>query len=174
MIEAWHEEAVSKKHDRSGFDCGDQHLNLFLTKYARQSHAKGAAKTYCAIPDGNEHRVLGFYSLNPASISFDLALKSIASGMARHEVPVFRLCRLAVDKEFQGQGLGGQLLIAAGRRSLFVAQQVGGIALLIDAKNQSVANWYRSYGATQLLNLPKTLLLPLKTIEASLKKTGKL
>lgn len=60
---------------------------------------------------------------------------------------MYRLARLAVDLPLQRQGLGGQLLFAAGRRSLFVATQAGGVALLIDAKDARAAAWYSSYGA---------------------------
>jgi len=36
-----------------------------------------------------------------------------------------------------------------------------------------VAEWYASYGAVPLLDAPLSLLLPLATIEAALKKAGK-
>jgi hypothetical protein len=47
------------------------------------------------------------------------------------------------------------------------------VALVIDAKNERAARWYSSYGAVPLLDAPLTLLLPLATIEAALKKAGK-
>jgi GNAT superfamily N-acetyltransferase len=94
--------------------------------------------------------------------------------LARHDVPAFRLGRLAVDRTLQGQGLGGQLLLAAGRRCLRAAQEVGGVALLIDAKNEAVAGWYASYGALPLLDDPRCLLLPLATIKMALELAGKL
>jgi predicted N-acetyltransferase YhbS len=43
------------------------------------------------------------------------------SDMGRYDVPGFRLARLAVQREFQGYGLGGQLLLAAGRRQKLAA-----------------------------------------------------
>ena len=66
-------------------------------------------------------------------------------------------------------GLGGQLLLAAGRRCILAAAEVGGVALLIDAKDDFVVGWYESYGAIPLLDTPRTLVLPLKTIESALK-----
>ena len=90
----------------------------------------------------------------------------IKRGLARHDVPVFRLGRLAVDNSFQGHRLSGQLLLAAGRRCLLVAAQAGGVALLIDAKNERVAEWYAGYGAVPLLDAQLSLLLPFKTIHA--------
>jgi hypothetical protein len=69
----------------------------------------------------------------------------------------------------QGKGLGGQLLLAAGRRCLRVAEEVGGTVMLIDAKNERAASWYGSCGAVPLLDAPLTLVLPLQTISAALK-----
>jgi GNAT superfamily N-acetyltransferase len=78
-----------------------------------------------------------------------------------------------VDRKAQGHGLGGQLLLAAGRRCLLAAAEVGGVALVIDAKNERAATWYAGYGAVPLLDAPLTLLLPLATIQAALKAAGK-
>ena len=94
-------------------------------------------------------------------------------GLARHDVPGFRLARLAVDRRWQGQRIGGQLLLAAGRRCVWASAEVGGVVLVIDAKNERVAGWYASYGAVPLLDAPLSLMLPLATIEAALKKAGK-
>ena len=105
--------------------CGNDALNKFLQHHARQSHDKGGAKTYLSVSDTGA-RVLGYYSLCPASIAYEHAPEVIKRGLARHEVPVFRLSRLAVDASVQGRGLGGQLLLAAGKRCLLVATQVGG------------------------------------------------
>ena len=173
-LPAWHEEPIEKRHDRATFVCADQGLNTFLKRYARNSHEKGGAKTFLAIDAADGARTLGFYSLSPASIAYERTPKVVKRGLARHDVPVFRLGRMAVDVSVQGQGLGGQLLLAAGRRCLYVAAQAGGVALLIDAKNERVAKWYGSYGAAPLLDAPLSLLLPFKTIHSALAAAGKL
>jgi GNAT superfamily N-acetyltransferase len=174
IVAAWHEEPISKKHHRDPFDCGEEALNDFLRRYARKSHDLGGAKTFLAIDDADKETILGFHSLAPASIDYARTPEIIRLGLARHDVPGFRLARLAVDRKFQGQGLGGQLLLAAGRRCLLAAAEVGGVVLVIDAKNERVAGWYASYGAVPLSDRPLTLLLPLATIEAALKKAGML
>lgn len=63
---------------------------------------------------------------------------------------------------------------ASVRRCLLVASQVGGVALLIDAKNERIAQWYAGYGAVPLLDRPLSLLLPFKSIQAALTAAGKL
>jgi GNAT superfamily N-acetyltransferase len=170
----WHEEPITNKHDRASFDCGEPSLNGFLRQHARQSHVKGAAKTFLAISNLDGKTILGFYSLSPASLEYARTPEIIRKGLARHDVPVFRLGRLAVNRTVQGHGLGGQLILAAGRRCLRAAREVGGVALLIDAKNDRAAKWYASYGAVPLADASLSLLLPLATIQTALKTVGKL
>ncbi|ACD90395.1 conserved hypothetical protein [Chlorobium limicola DSM 245] len=87
---------------------------------------------------------------------------------------MFRLCRLAIDRSMQRQGLGGQLLLAAGRRCLHAASHVDGVGLLIDAKNHDVATWYASYGALPLPRKPLSLILPFQTIRTALESAEKM
>ncbi|HEY1185267.1 MAG TPA: hypothetical protein VGE89_13840 [Bryobacteraceae bacterium] len=148
-------------------------MSEFLRRYARKSHDLGGAKTFLAIDDADNKTILGFYSLSPASVAYARTPEIVRRGLARHDVPGFRLARLAVDRRFQRQGLGGQLLLSAGRRCLLASAEVGGVVLVIDAKNEGVAGWYSSYGAVPLLDAPLSLLLPLAVIDAALKKAGK-
>ena len=69
-IPDWREEPISKKHDRASFDCGEAALNEFLQKHARQSHERGAAKTFAAIANSDGKTILGFYSLCPAALEY--------------------------------------------------------------------------------------------------------
>jgi len=172
-VTAWHEEPISKKYDRDAFDCGEPALNEFLRRHARKTHELGGAKTFLAIDDNDNKTILGFYSLSPASIAYTRTPEIIKRGLARHDVPGFRLARLAVDRNVQGRGLGGQLLLSAGGRCLRAAGAVGGVMLVIDAKDSRVAHWYASYGALPVLDAPLTLMLPLTTIQAVLKSSGK-
>ena len=57
---------------------------------------------------------------------------------------------------------------------LRVASEAGGVALLIDAKNDRVAAWYASYGAIPLRDTPHSLILPFTTLHKALIATGKL
>lgn len=117
--------------------------------------------------------VFGYYSLSPASIEYARTPESACRGLGRYDIGAYRLARLAVRGDLHGQGLGGQLLLAAGRRCLRVAQEIGGTAMLIDARNAQVAAWYGSYGALPLLDAPLTLLLPLDVVAAAIRAAGK-
>src|SRR5487761_800374 len=153
-VPAWREEAISKKHDRKSFDCGEPALNEFLQRYARQSHEAGGAKTFVAVKEADGKTILGYYSLAPAALAYADTPELMRRGLARHDVPGFRLARLATDLKLQGQGLGGQLLAAAARRCLRASAEVGGVVLIIDAKNDRAAQWYAGYGAVPLRGRP--------------------
>ncbi len=171
-LPAWHEEPVSKKHNRESFDCGDAELNDFLHRYARQNHNLGGAKTFLAIDNTDNKTILGFYSLAPGSVAYADTPQTFRKSLAQHDVPGFRLARIATHVCVQGQGLGGQLLASAARRCLLAASEVGGVLLIIDAKNDRAAKWYASYGAVPLNNRPLTLVMPLATFAAELKAAG--
>ena len=171
---ARHEEPISKKHDRKSFDCGDPAMNDFLQRYARQSHESGAAKTFLAIDNTDNRSILGFYSLAPGALAYAETPEMVRRGLARHDVPGFRLARIATGLRWHGQGLGGQLLAAAARRCLRAAAEVGGVVLIIDAKNDRAARWYAGYGALSLRNKPLTLIMSLATFAAGLDAAGQL
>lgn len=174
MLPSWHEEAIAKTHDRKAFDCGNAEMNDFLRRYARQSHEHGGAKTFLAVDDGDPRRILAFYSLAPAALAHGRVPEPLRRGLARHDVPGFRLARLATHVNLQGRGLGGQLLAAAARRCLRAAAEVGGVILIIDAKGERAAQWYAGYGAVPLQDTPGTLVMALATFSAELEAAGQL
>ena len=158
---AWREEPVARRHDRKSFDCGEPALNEYLRRYARQNHESGGAKTFAAVAPAEPARILGYYSIGPGAIEFTRIPSRLTGRLGRYDVPVFRLGRLAVDRSVQGQGIGGELLMAAGERALAVAAKVGGLALAIDAKDEAAARWYGRFDAVPLLDDPLKLILPL-------------
>jgi GNAT superfamily N-acetyltransferase len=165
----WREEALTRHHNRTGFDCGVAALNEYLQRYARQNHESGGAKTFVAVAPETPTILLGYYTISPGAIAFAKTPAAVTKKLGRY-VPVFRLGRLAVSVATQGQGLGGDLLLAAGERALAVSREVGGVALAIDAKDDRAAKWYERFGALRLLDDPLKLVLPLETIAAALKR----
>lgn len=170
----WRIEAIGKNHDRKGFDCGNENLNVFLATYARQAHDSGASKTYVAIDPADDVTIMGFYTLLPTDLAYDLVpqtVRPIASG--RYALGGFRLARLAVKKSLQGKGLGGALLVSAARRCIMASAQVGGTMLVIDAKDDAAAAWYKTYGAVEIPQLPLTLVLPYAVFLKVMKIAGR-
>lgn len=168
----WREEPVGRHHDRTAFDCGDDTLNEYLRRYARQNHEAGGAKTFVAASSSEPARILGYYTIGPGAIAFARVPADLTRRLGRYDVPVFRLGRLAVDRAAQGRGLGGNLLLATGERALAVAAEVGGVALAIDAKSAEAARWYTRFGAVALLDEPLKLILPLSVVADALASSG--
>jgi GNAT superfamily N-acetyltransferase len=169
----WRESPIGRHHDRSNFDCGSPALNEYLRRYARQNHESGGAKTFVATTSDSSSRVLGYYSISPGAIEFARVPAKLTRKLGHYEVPVFRIGRLAIDLSLQRQGLGSDLLLAAGMRALAVAAEVGGVALAIDAKDAQAARWYERFGAMQLLDDPLKLVLPLATVAEAIAAAAK-
>ena len=168
----WQEEPIGRHHDRRTFDCGDAALNGCLRRYARQNHESGGAKTFVGASLPEPVRVPGYCTISPGAIEFPRVAADLTKRLGRHDVPFFRLGRLAVERSAQGQGLGGDLLMAAGVRASAVAAEVGGVALAIDAKSAEAARWYARFGAQALLDEPLKLVLPLSVVAEALASTG--
>lgn len=73
--------------------------------------------------------------------------------------------RLAVDKQFKGQGLGGALLADALDRA--ASSEIAAFALIVNAKDDVAATFYRHHGFIALPDSPLTLFLPLATVQHS-------
>ena len=69
--------------------------------------------------------VRGYYTLTLAELDVESIPSRYQKKLPHHALPVARLGRLAVDRRFQAQGLGGLLLIDALRRTAAIARNAG-------------------------------------------------
>jgi ribosomal protein S18 acetylase RimI-like enzyme len=51
-----------------------------------------------------------------------------------------------VDRKYQRQNLWELLLLDALRKSLELSEKIGSIAVVVDAENNKVINFYKKYG----------------------------
>lgn len=156
---------LTKSHEIAGFDCGKAPLNDFLIKYALQSQAGGGARTYIMARGS---RVIGYYSLAPASVAPEDAPGRIIKGQGRYPVPVILMARFAVDQSEQGKGLGKALLRDALRRALEGAEAIGGRAFLVHAKDEEARTFYQKFGMEESPTNPLHLFFLFKDIRQSL------
>lgn len=156
---------LTKSHEIASFDCGKAPLNDFLIKYALQNQASGGARTYVMT---RESRVIGYYSLTPASVSLEDAPGRVTKGLGRYPVPVILMARFAVDQSEQGKGLGKGLLRDALRRALQGADAIGGRAFLVHAKDEEARAFYQKFGMEPSPTNPLHLFLLFKDVRQSL------
>ena len=162
-------ELLSKAHDRDGFDCGSEPLNLFLKQTARQHAERGISRTFVLVDESAmaPKPVLGFFALNICQIKSESLTPAEATKLPRNVAGV-RLGRLAVAKACQRQGLGKALLVAAMGKFIEIFNTVGGIGLFVDAKDQEAKQYYEQFGFISLPSNELELFLPVKTIQEAL------
>jgi ribosomal protein S18 acetylase RimI-like enzyme len=149
---------LSDGHDRSRFDSGSEALDRYLRVQATQDIRRRVAACFVAVDA--VQRIAGYYTLSAASVALDLLPAATAARLPRYPtVPAVRMGRLAIDRAFKGRGLGGALLADALLRSM--RSEIAAYALIVDAKDESAAAFYRHHGFIALSSMPMCLFLPL-------------
>lgn len=159
-------ELLAKSHDREGFDCGSEPLNLFLKQTARQHAERGISRTFVLVDEDADapKPILGFFALNICQIKSELLTAQESKKLPR-DVAGVRLGRLGVARANQRQGIGKALLIAAMGKFLEIFNTAGGIGLFVDAKDKEAKNYYEQFGFVSLPSNELELFLPVKTIQ---------
>jgi len=162
-------ELLAKSHDRDGFDCGSEPLNLFLKHTARQHAERGISRTFVLVDEdaAAPKPILGFFSLNICQIKSESLTPGEAKKLPR-DVSGVRLGRLAVAKACQRQGIGKTLLVAAMGKFIEIFNRAGGIGLFVDAKDQDAKRYYEQFGFVPMPSNDLELFLPVKTIHEAL------
>jgi predicted GNAT family N-acyltransferase len=154
---------LDKKHDLRSFDCGNPVLNTWLQTTARQHQKKSLSSTFVLVDESSE-AVIGFYALAISSMAAKEQLSPSMTKSLPLMVPGITLGRLAVANTAKEQGNGGILLVDAMIRAKYVASQVGGFALFVDAKDEAAAGFYAHFGFEPLPDDPLRLCIPIASI----------
>lgn len=162
-MSTWRIELLDKSHQRDVFDCGEETLNTFLRSHAGQNARRDISRTYVALPIESEV-VAGYYTLSSGSVGFENLPAEATKRLPKYPVPTAHLGRLAVDRTFQGRGLGGLLLIDALKRVRDTADSIGIHAVTVDALNASARRFYEAHGFQSLRDDKLHLFLPMATI----------
>ena len=153
--------ALNIKHLRKAFDCGETSLNSYLQLYARQNIKHRINRVFIATPIDSEKKIVGYYTLSAGSISVDDLPQEQKRRLPQYPVPVALLGRLAVDKQYQGQCLGSILLADAVQRVEQASEVLAVYAIVVEALNTSVAEFYQTFGFIPFNNQPLKLFLPM-------------
>ncbi len=140
------EELDSKRHDRAGFDCGVEPLNLYLKNLAAQHRSKGIATSFVVVDSDRPTKILGYYSLSAATLAFEQLSAADRKGLPAYPIPAVRIGRLAASVASRGLGLGELLLQNAIKRILRTRNTLGVYAVVVEAKDASAESFYRKYG----------------------------
>ncbi|CCK60909.1 GNAT family N-acetyltransferase [Mycobacterium canetti] len=130
------------RHDTARFSSGVEVLDHWLRRVAPVAAAAGTAATWVLC---RGQGVVGYYALAMGSIERIRVPSRLGRGQP-DPIPVLVLARLALDRQEQGTGLGGDLLLDALIRSVAGARQYGARALVVDALDDRAAEFYGHHG----------------------------
>lgn len=154
------------------FSCGQPDLDAYLTRYASQDVRRNVARVFVATVreegmGGDSDAappVAGFYTLSAASVQCTDLPVALAKKLPRYPIPVALLGRLAVSSSFQGQGIGSVLLVDACKKVLLAEAVLAVAGLVVDAKDEAAARFYRHFGFEPLVSSDQRLFLPLHAL----------
>jgi ribosomal protein S18 acetylase RimI-like enzyme len=159
VAEAIRIEPLSARHDRSQFSSGSEVLDRYFREQASQDVKRRIATCFVAASVENQS-VVGYYTLTATGIALSAMADAIARKLPRYPVvPAVLLGRLAVDRRYKGQGLGGILLADALMRT--GRAELGVFAMVVDAKDEAAQSFYEHYGFTVLPGEARRLCLPI-------------
>jgi GNAT superfamily N-acetyltransferase len=87
-------------------------------------------------------------------------------------VPVILIGRLAIDSQFQGRGIGADLLRDAVLRTLQVAELAGVRALLVSAISENAKRFYEKFGFISSPADPQSLMITVAEAARVLARIG--
>lgn len=166
-------ESLNLGHDRAGFDCGIEPLNLYLRETARQHAERGVSQTFVLVRIGATppKAVLGYFTLSICEVDAEIMPEKFRKRLPR----VFggiKLGRLAVSTEFQGQGLGRLLMAHAFAKFEGTFARVGGVGMFVDAKDDRAARFYEQFGFERIREGQLVLYLPAGAIAQIVRSQG--
>lgn len=157
-------ELLDKKHNREDFDCGKELLSNYLKTQAGQDIKRKLSA--CFVLSENEIQIQGYYTLSNNSIPLSSFPKDIQKKLPKsyHSIPTTLLGKLAIDKKYQGQGIGKILLIDALKRCYEIATEIGSFAVVVDPIDEEAEKFYIKY---DFIKLPdsKKMFIAVKTLQ---------
>ncbi len=152
--------------DSAAFHCGKAALDDYIRRYAAQDVRRGLARVFVATPDTDRQQLAGYFTLSAASVSAADLPEPLCRKLPRYPVPVALLGRLAVATTFRGQGLGSILLADALLKVVNASLVLAVAGIIVDAKDEDAASFYRHFGFAPLPGQPGRLLLSAKAFPA--------
>ena len=158
-------EPLDSRHNRNNFSCGKDLLDNYFLRQAKQDVKRKLSACFVLI-DRETDRISGYYTLSSSSISNDLIPDSFKEKLPKSylSIPTILLGRLAIDRDFQGKGIGKILLIDSLKRCFDTSDSIGAFAVIVDPLDKESERFYNKYGFIKLPDSGK-MFLPMKTIK---------
>jgi GNAT superfamily N-acetyltransferase len=139
-------------------------LDDWLRRRARANQLSGASRTY-GVSDDN--RVVGYYALASGAVAIEVVPGRFRRNMP-NPVPIVILGRLAIDRAWQGRGLGRGLFRDAAQRVVQAADAIGIRGILVHAISEQARKFYLALGFDECPRQPMMLVVTLADLRAAL------
>ncbi len=139
---------LTDAHKTDGFQSGEEALDTWLQDRALDNMKIGASRTYVVCPTATL-KIIGYYALCMGQILNEDVTGSMRRNMPR-QIPTVILGRLAIDKQWQGKGLGKALLLDAVQRSVRAAKEISARLLVVHALSKEAEAFYLHHGFIRL------------------------
>lgn len=155
---------LNSGHKKSDFFCGKEQLDNYIHKQVSQDIKRKLAACF-VLTETETNIIKGYYTLSNNSIPFELIPSEIKKKLPRSykDIPATLLGRLAIDKKYQGKGIGKLILVDALKRNFELSKTIASFAVVVDPLDQEAEKFYEKYGFIKLPDSGK-MFLPMKTI----------
>ena len=160
---------LTQAHDHSTFDCGEAVLDDWLRRRAWNNLMTAASRTYVVYPQ-DSLAIVAYFALSMGQI----LAQDVAGSMRRNMptfIPAVVLGRLAIDRAWQGKGLGRALIADVVRRSLRASSEVSARLVVVHAISAAAEAFYLHHGFTRLPVDSPTLALDLVKMQKISRET---
>lgn len=158
-------ELLSKKHRKETFACGKELLDRYIHHQASQDMKRKLSACF-VWEDAETTLIKGYYTLSNHTIALDTIPEKWRKKLPQSyvSIPTTLLGRLAVDKRFQGKGIGQTLLVDALKRSYEIAKEVGSFAVIVDPLDTETEAFYQKFGFIKLPDSGK-MFMAMQTLQ---------
>lgn len=157
---------LDRSVNASKFSCGQPALDEYIVRYASQDERRSIARVFVATPHDDKLRLAGYYTLSAGSVNCHELPTVLARKLPRYPIPVALIGRLAVDRHVQGLGLGSVLLADACQKVIQASVVLAVAGVVVDAKDDSAAAFYRHFGFVPMPGQSHRLLLPMSVLSS--------
>lgn len=147
-------------HELNDFFSGVPSLDDWLKRRARANQLSGASRTFVVTEN---HNVVGFYALASGAIAAPSSVGRFRRNMP-DPIPVAVLGRLAIDRSWQGKGLGRALFRDCALRVAHAADMIGIRGIVVHAISDQAKAFYLALGFDPSPAEPMTLMVTLADI----------
>lgn len=153
-------EPLGAAHDRKAFLCGVPALDRYLHELAAQDMRRRISNCFVAVDASGA--IAAYYTFAATSFPLTDLPPELTKRLPRYAaLPAGLIGRLAVDRRYRGQRLGGALIMDATQRAANADPAI--FALVVDAKDDAAVAFYRHVGFQSFASRPLSLFVPLAT-----------